>query len=535
MVPDNNRNSNRKLSPDNLLKSDANPSFLERVKKLKREEYLQGFAKSQYITQTPTPTYSPTPSPTPTNTITVYPTPPITPTPTGIEDPDMFDEATENCISLSAQFFDGLSIREFKSTEWSFACIEQKGEFFNATAVSASLSSINKARICPVLQIESLSTTNLALVGLLRGQKEKSVVCAHHQYEFILAGGGGGGGSLFPTNPIEEASYCLTTTWEAILVSGSVFPHGVIPLPAEKTNYCIQLETEFLSAEAIDLETYVGDALKHEWSMCVEVSSQFLLAPVIMLDTLEEANILCIEPQCELLVAPEVEGEIITEDTNVCIFTYMELLTTAEAGTSATTLSGLHKAECCVTIDMEIQEATSASYGTSFVFYAPITEDNLHNTGDYISFAGTNAIFKNYDSTTLSYEFESFSNFINRRRLNPATSLPDRILEYTHDLCALKDLYQFNLNFPQGAGQAADEIGAFIAYPATINSIQTIIDADTTVYPVVPQTPITTQITIAGGAPTALMYGGTLYKLQRLSLQVPDLTPTLNVKINTCL
>jgi len=195
----------------------------------------------------------------------------------------------------------------------------------------------------------------------------------------------------------------------------------------------------------------------------------------------------------------------------------------------------LDKAECCLTIDFEIQEATSADYGTSFVFYAPVTEDNLNNTGDYVSFAGTNVLFRNYNSTTSSYEFESFSDFINRRRLNPITSLPDRITEYTHDLCVLKDLYQFSLNFPQGAGQTADEIGAFIAYPATTNSVQTIIDSDTTVYPVIPQSPITTQISIAGGAPSALMYGGALYKLQRLSLQVPNLSPALAVKVNTCL
>ena len=113
----------------------------------------------------------------------------------------------------------------------------------------------------------------------------------------------------------------------------------------------------------------------------------------------------------------------------------------------------------------------------SFIFYGPtgITGVSGGSAGDYIPWnAGQTAVTFRYNSTS-----QTFQQFIDRRL--PSGNTGDRITAYYYDMVAEKSQLianrtQYNLNYPQGAGDTSASIQCYFAHPVTQGTLVDIID-----------------------------------------------------------
>jgi hypothetical protein len=177
-----------------------------------------------------------------------------------------------------------------------------------------------------------------------------------------------------------------------------------------------------------------------------------------------------------------------------------------------------------ITITQTPSPSPAVSTPPSFLFYASTTSSGA--TNDFIS---------HNDATTGSTTFRmlsggtvqsvTFGAYIANRL---ATS-NDRIVTYNHNVCTDKDTVSpFNLNYPQGAGQTSNGIGAFYAHPA---SMGTVVDVKNTA------TNANTTVTPNGGrtsnAQGTFTYNGVTYRLfKMLASQTPN--NTYSIKVNSC-
>lgn len=150
----------------------------------------------------------------------------------------------------------------------------------------------------------------------------------------------------------------------------------------------------------------------------------------------------------------------------------------------------------------------------SFLFYAAPSIIGAIN--DYVVHDSSSTTFYINQSAV------SFETYLTERVTND-----DRIEMYTGDICALKDVLEYNLTYPQKAGQTATSIAAFFVHPVDVGTVVLISDGSGTYT----MNPVGGRTSNAQGV---FEYNGKQYLLYKwLANQVPN--TTINLQITQCL
>lgn len=150
----------------------------------------------------------------------------------------------------------------------------------------------------------------------------------------------------------------------------------------------------------------------------------------------------------------------------------------------------------------------------SFLFYA--APSIIGATNDYVVHDSSSTTFYINESAV------SFETYLTERVTND-----DRIEMYTGNICTLKDTLEYNLTYPQKAGQTATSIAAFFVHPVEVGTVVLISDGSGTYT----MNPVGGRNSNAQGT---FEYGGKQYLLYKwLANQVPN--TTINLQITQCL
>jgi hypothetical protein len=159
--------------------------------------------------------------------------------------------------------------------------------------------------------------------------------------------------------------------------------------------------------------------------------------------------------------------------------------------------------------------AAPTAAAQSFLFYA--ANSSTGATSDFVAYNTSTQTFTfRYNSVS-----ETFGTYLTRR-----ISESDRITTYTHNICADKAGFIYNLTYPQKSGQTSTSINALFAHPTSMGTITKFI-TNGLEYDVVP---------VGGDTDNALgtyTYNSVNYRLYRF-LDPQSSSSSFNVEITTC-